>query len=74
MNRNDPQVGLCADCVHCRRITNARSSSFYLCQRADDDSRYRRYPSLPVLRCPGHETPKGGDLRDSRGSKLRSES
>jgi hypothetical protein len=51
----DPQVGLCAACAHCRRLTSARSSTFYLCRRAEEDPAYRRYPSLPVLRCPGYE-------------------
>ncbi len=48
-------AGLCADCRHARRIANRRGSEFLLCGRAVNDPRYRRYPPLPVLRCPGHQ-------------------
>jgi len=47
-------VGLCAICRHCRVIPAARSS-FYLCTRAFDDPRFRKYPPLPMLRCAGYE-------------------
>lgn len=49
------RVGLCADCLHARRITNRRGAVFLLCARAAADPRFRRYPSLPLLRCPGHQ-------------------
>lgn len=48
-------VGLCAKCRHVRRVGSRRGSVFFLCERADSDSRYHRYPKLPVLRCPGFE-------------------
>lgn len=47
------QVGLCARCVHVRRIENRRGSVFLLCELANRDPRYSRYPPLPVLDCPG---------------------
>jgi hypothetical protein len=34
---------------------NRRGSRFYLCERSATDARFRRYPSLPVLACPGFE-------------------
>ena len=51
----DPRVGLCSRCVHVRVTGNRRGSRFYLCGRATSDARFRKYPPLPVLRCPGFE-------------------
>ena len=50
----DAAVGLCADCQHCRIVQSARST-FYMCLRSLTDPEYRKYPPLPVLRCPGHD-------------------
>jgi hypothetical protein len=47
-------VGLCADCRHSRVVKSERST-FYLCERALTDPRFRKYPPLPVLACPGYE-------------------
>ncbi|MGA2697388.1 MAG: hypothetical protein ABSE92_15100 [Terriglobales bacterium] len=47
-------VGLCADCIHSSKITSDRGSVFYLCQLALTDSRFAKYPRLPVLSCPGY--------------------
>jgi len=55
MTAGPSAVGLCTTCRHARWIENRRGSSFLLCGRAAGDSRYRRYPPLPVLCCPGHE-------------------
>jgi hypothetical protein len=49
------RIGLCADCRHMRRIASDRGSTFYLCQLSATDSRFPKYPRLPVLRCSGHE-------------------
>jgi len=48
-------VGLCADCVHARRVPSARGSVFFRCGRADREPEYPRYPHLPVLACNGYE-------------------
>jgi hypothetical protein len=48
-------VGLCALCLHARRITSARGSTFWLCRRSFTDKTFRKYPALPVLHCTGHE-------------------
>ena len=48
-------AGLCATCVHARRVESARGSVFWLCARSAEDPRFPRYPRLPVLRCPGFE-------------------
>jgi hypothetical protein len=49
------RAGLCADCVHARRIESDRGSKFYLCELAAVDPAYRKYPALPVIRCPGYQ-------------------
>jgi hypothetical protein len=47
--------GLCADCIHARRIESDRGSVFFLCQLAQTDDRFKKYPRLPVLSCIGYE-------------------
>ena len=47
-------VGLCARCRHASRVPTSRSL-FWLCRLSGTDSRFERYPRLPVLECPGHE-------------------
>lgn len=56
------KAGLCTVCTHRREIRSKRGSSFLLCRLSLTDSRFRRYPPLPVLRCPGFE-PGESDLR-----------
>jgi GNAT superfamily N-acetyltransferase len=48
-------AGLCATCQHVQRITSARGSTFYLCERSRTDPSYPRYPRLPVLACAGYD-------------------
>lgn len=59
----DPaRAGLCANCVHTRRIESSRGSTFLLCQLSATDPRFPKYPALPVIRCSGHTTAnKSGD-------------
>jgi hypothetical protein len=45
------RAGLCAGCVHARVIVNDRGSQFLRCEYSAVDSRYPRYPALPVRRC-----------------------
>ena len=45
--------GLCRTCVHLRLQASARSV-FVRCGLAETDPRFRRYPPLPVLGCPGY--------------------
>lgn len=53
--------GLCGDCAHARLIDSGRST-FYLCQLAQTDPRFYRYPVLPVMMCPGYQpSPPGPD-------------
>jgi hypothetical protein len=34
---------------------SGKGSVFWLCGRAADDPRFRKYPPLPVARCAGYE-------------------
>jgi len=47
--------GLCQDCSHTRRIESDRGAVFVMCQLALTDSRFKKYPRLPVLSCVGYE-------------------
>jgi hypothetical protein len=46
--------GLCGECIHARCIQSDRSSVFYQCQLSFTDSRFEKYPRLPVLICNGY--------------------
>ena len=48
-------AGLCASCAYSKVVTSSRGSVFYLCQLSLTDARFPRYPTLPVLSCPGYE-------------------
>jgi hypothetical protein len=47
-------IGLCFDCEHARVIRSDRGSIFFLCRLSATDSRFAKYPRLPVLSCPGY--------------------
>jgi hypothetical protein len=51
------KAGLCDSCVHQQLVRTGRGSTFSLCRRSKTDSRYPKYPRLPVERCPGYEPP-----------------
>lgn len=72
--RADPSVGLCSVCGHSRVTGNRRGSIFWLCRLSADDARFRRYPRLPVARCPGFEPAaagKAGEEGKDRGGQAR---
>jgi len=46
-------AGLCADCVHARGIESDRKSTFILCELSFSESRFPKYPRLPVISCDG---------------------
>jgi len=48
-------AGLCADCIHARTVESNRGSVFLLCELSRSDSRFVKYPRLPVLSCSGYE-------------------
>jgi len=53
-------AGLCETCQNSRTIVSDRGSVFYLCQLSFSDSRFRKYPRLPVLECSGYATETAG--------------
>jgi hypothetical protein len=48
-------AGLCGHCRNARAVESRRGSRFVLCDLSRTNSRYPRYPPLPVLRCDGFE-------------------
>ena len=52
---HDPRAGLCASCAHAQVVTSSRGSDFYLCRLSFADSRFPRYPPLPVNACAGYQ-------------------
>lgn len=62
----DPRVGLCAVCANVRRVKGGSDATFYLCELSLVDSRFRKYPGLPVARCDGFtpSEPSGEAARD----------
>jgi hypothetical protein len=49
-----PDPGLCQTCGHSRRIVSDRGSIFFQCELSFEDSRFAKYPRLPVLACDGY--------------------
>jgi hypothetical protein len=49
-----PEPGLCGNCRHARRIKSDRGSIFFMCELSFEDSRFAKYPRLPVLVCSGY--------------------
>lgn len=49
------QVGLCADCRHSGKRVSDRGSEFWFCELSKVDSRFAKYPRLPVRECVGYE-------------------
>ena len=48
------RVGLCVTCRTARVIPGARGTTYYLCELSAEDEAYPKYPSLPILKCPGY--------------------
>jgi hypothetical protein len=53
------RAGLCATCVHSRRIVSARNQTFVLCALSETDPRFPKYPRLPVVGCSGYVPVRG---------------
>jgi hypothetical protein len=58
-------VGLCAGCLHATRVLSRKGSIFYLCQLSAVDSRFVKYPVLPVRSCPGYVREADQDLENT---------
>ncbi|HMC57703.1 MAG TPA: hypothetical protein VKJ01_00795, partial [Candidatus Solibacter sp.] len=48
-------AGLCADCRWARVVRSDRGTVFYQCGKSFEDSRFPKYPPLPVRACAGYE-------------------
>ncbi len=53
--RHPPEPGLCGRCRHARVVQTRTGSRFVLCELSRTDTRFPRYPPLPVLACAGFE-------------------
>jgi hypothetical protein len=53
VNGDQQTVGLCAQCLHARRLTSGRGSTFWLCGLSQRDPSFPKYPRLPVRTCGG---------------------
>lgn len=47
------RVGDCFGCAHSKALKTKSGSAIFLCGRAEKDSRYERYPRLPLTGCKG---------------------
>jgi hypothetical protein len=54
-------LGLCGDCVHGYRIRTDKNSTFLQCRLSFTDSRFKKYPRLPVRQCSGYEKKKSAE-------------
>ena len=59
-------AGLCETCTHVQIITSSKGSSFVLCRLSEVDPVFRRYPTLPVIACPGY-VPTARPAQSPRG-------
>ena len=50
----DRNIGLCTLRSHGQVLTSAKGSTFYLCRLSFVDSRFARYPTLPIMSCRGY--------------------
>jgi hypothetical protein len=57
-------IGLCLDCSHAKIICSDRGAVFYRCQLSDKDSRFPRYPRLPVETRAGYQQSEPAYLND----------
>ncbi len=45
---------LCESCARMREVVTPKGSRFLLCQYAQTDPNYPKYPPQPVVRCEGY--------------------
>ncbi|PZS24997.1 MAG: hypothetical protein DLM58_23495 [Pseudonocardiales bacterium] len=50
------QSGLCGWCLHAILRPTRRGTVYLRCGLAARDSKFPKYPRLPVTRCEGHES------------------
>lgn len=52
-------AGLCDMCAHVQIVRSSKGSSFVLCRLSEVNPAFRRYPTLPVMACPGYSPTTG---------------
>lgn len=55
MEMEKTRVGLCAGCRHVKALQTKIGAAIYQCKLAAKDSRYRKFPMLPMVACVGFE-------------------
>jgi hypothetical protein len=58
-------AGLCPSCMHMFRVETPRGSVFIMCKLSKTDPSFAKYPSVPVLECPGY-SPEVGKKQSKR--------
>jgi hypothetical protein len=48
-------------------VVSGKGSVFWMCGRSRVDARFRKYPALPVLACPGFEQEPTAEAGQRRG-------
>ena len=59
-------AGLCARCLHARKLSTKSGARIYLCGRSKTDARFAKYPRLPMAECPGYEPAPSGHSKFPR--------
>ena len=54
VTRPEPDPGLCATCTHSQQVETPRAR-YWLCRLSRTDSRFAKYPRLPVWDCDGYQ-------------------
>ncbi len=57
-------AGLCADCLHAKKLETKIGATIYLCGLAAKQPRLPKFPRLPVLACIGYEKQRREDEVD----------
>jgi hypothetical protein len=47
-------TGLCESCQHVNLVPSSSGSTYLQCRLSFEESRFPRYPSLPVFSCSGY--------------------
>lgn len=49
------RIGLCVDCMHAKELKTKNDYPIYMCTLAEKDSRFLKYPRLPMRECSGYK-------------------
>lgn len=51
----EAKVGLCLACVHAKRLTSKSGATLFQCSLSAADSKFAKFPRLPMRSCAGYE-------------------